>query len=123
MKIRNGFVSNSSSSSFVCDICGCVAEGYDMSIQEAQMVECENRHTFCLEHNKELSEEIYDNENQENGYMIDKINCPICTMKEFRLNDILSYFLKYTGKTKQEIMQEIKERFKDFNEFKTYINN
>lgn len=45
MKFRKDFVTNSSSSSFVCDICGNVESGWDMSLQEAEMVECVNGHT------------------------------------------------------------------------------
>ena len=47
MKFRKDFVTNSSSSSFVCDICGNVESGWDMSLQEAEMVECVNGHTIC----------------------------------------------------------------------------
>lgn len=47
MKFRKDFVTNSSSSSFVCDICGNVESGWDMSLREAEMVECVNGHTIC----------------------------------------------------------------------------
>jgi len=50
MKTRNGFVSNSSSSSFICDVCGEEVSGWDMSLEEAYMAECEGGHTFCVEH-------------------------------------------------------------------------
>ena len=50
MKIRNGFVSNSSSSSFTCDVCGETSSGMDMGISEAGMFECENGHTCCESH-------------------------------------------------------------------------
>jgi hypothetical protein len=50
MKIRNGFVSNSSSSSFTCEVCGETQSGMDMCRSEAGMVECENGHTFCESH-------------------------------------------------------------------------
>jgi hypothetical protein len=46
MKIRNGFVSNSSSSSFICDITGEVESGWDLGLEEAGMYQCENGHTF-----------------------------------------------------------------------------
>jgi len=39
MKIRQGFVSNSSSSSFTCDVCGEEVSGYDVCLSEAEMSE------------------------------------------------------------------------------------
>lgn len=50
MKKRIGFVSNSSSSSFVCDVCGREESGWDMDLSEAEMFECENGHIFCESH-------------------------------------------------------------------------
>jgi len=50
MKIRKGFVSNSSSSSFVCDVCGNIEVGYDMSLQDFEMSRCDNGHEFCDSH-------------------------------------------------------------------------
>ena len=45
MKIRNGFVSNSSSSSFICEVSGRMETGYDGSLIYAEMFECINGHT------------------------------------------------------------------------------
>lgn len=58
MKIRKGFVSNSSSSSFVCDVCGNVESGYDASASEMGFANCENGHLFCEDHIvRELTDE------------------------------------------------------------------
>jgi len=46
MKIRKGYVSNSSSSSFICDISGGIEVGYDLTMEDADMWECENGHTM-----------------------------------------------------------------------------
>lgn len=55
MKTRNGFVSNSSSSSFVCNVCGSECSGMDMGLSEAEMYCCENEHYFCDEHCADIS--------------------------------------------------------------------
>jgi len=50
MKIRIGHVSNSSSSSFTCNVCMRTESGWDMGLQEVEMHQCENGHVFCDEH-------------------------------------------------------------------------
>jgi hypothetical protein len=46
MKKRYGFVSNSSSSSFVCDVTGRIESGMDISLDDCEMYECEKEHIF-----------------------------------------------------------------------------
>ena len=41
MKIRTSFVSNSSSSSFMCKVCGEMESGWDLTLTQAHMSECE----------------------------------------------------------------------------------
>ena len=47
MKIRTGFVSNSSSSSFVCEICNEIYSGWDACPSDFDMDQCEKGHVFC----------------------------------------------------------------------------
>lgn len=47
MKFRKDFVTNSSSSSYVCEICGRSESGWDISLDEADMMRCVNDHVFC----------------------------------------------------------------------------
>lgn len=47
MKFRKDFVTNSSSSSYVCEICGRSESGWDIGLSECEMMECVNGHVFC----------------------------------------------------------------------------
>ncbi len=80
-KYRQGFVSNSSSSSFVCDVCGYRISGWDMSLSEAEMVECENGHELCEEH---LLKPL-----KEQGQMILKRLCEGEKISQNELNDFI----------------------------------
>ena len=68
MKFRKDFVTNSSSSSYVCEICGRTESGWDMELSEAEMMECVNGHTFCCDEaldkpsKKDLIKMILENE-------------------------------------------------------------
>lgn len=46
VKIRQGFVSNSSSSSFICDVSGEEKSGRDCNLSDCNMYECINGHIF-----------------------------------------------------------------------------
>ena len=50
MKIRKGFVTNSSSSSYVCEICHYADSTYDGGPEDVGMCECTNGHIICQEH-------------------------------------------------------------------------
>lgn len=49
MKFRKTFVTNSSSSSYVCEICGRTESGWDLGLSECEMMECVNGHVFCCD--------------------------------------------------------------------------
>lgn len=47
MKFRLDYVTNSSSSSYVCEICGRTESGWDLCLSECDMMQCINGHVFC----------------------------------------------------------------------------
>ena len=49
MKYRKDFVTNSSSSSYVCEICGRTESGWDLALSEIEMQQCVNGHTICTD--------------------------------------------------------------------------
>lgn len=49
MKIRTGFVSNSSSCSYTCDICGYEESGMDLGLSEIEMVSCGDHYILVEE--------------------------------------------------------------------------
>ena len=51
MKIRNGFISNSSTSSFVCGVCGHIEAERDCGLKDFEMKECEHGHVFHIDCN------------------------------------------------------------------------
>lgn len=57
MKFRKDFVTNSSSSSYICEICGATQSGWDLSLDDCGMFECENGHVLCQEHMIPMSRE------------------------------------------------------------------
>jgi len=121
MKIRTGFVSNSSSSSFICDVCGHEISGWDMCLSEAEMVECINGHTFCDEHvdknslDGNIGEEI-------ERYDYPAKYCPFCKMEQVTKDEMLRYCLYKLNKNRTTLADQIREEFNsDYNTFVTTL--
>lgn len=117
MKLRSYFVSNSSSSSFVCDFCGRDASGWDLCMDEAEMFECVNGHTVCKDH----AVVELDEDSEDSNYDVPVKHCPICQFEKILPNDMVSYLTKKFNVTEEEVCLEIKERYKKFTDFKKDI--
>lgn len=92
MKIRSGFVSNSSSSSFTCGICNETVVGYDMGLSEADMFSCINGHTMCDSHKRQVPD------------------LTIEEKRQFLIKNISSW---YKGEEKQRKINEYNEMTED----------
>lgn len=130
-KIRLDFVTNSSSSSFVCDVCGRQESGWDMCLSEADMYECENGHTICEDEMiNDLTIEDYkdylisQNYNVENideddlegeamdydfRYSLPEKHCPICNFLNYSQDDMSLYLQKKYGVSRAEVFEEVKK--------------
>ena len=120
MKIRQGFVSNSSSTSFVYDVCKEEFCGMDLCASDVEHKTCINGHIFC---NDRQVRELTDEEEQEydyNGETPSEV-CPICQMQTVSSSDISKYVFKLTGKTKEVLAQEIKDKFPTYNDFMEFL--
>ena len=92
MKIRNGFISNSSSSAFICPICQETADS-----EYTDTVWCD----VC---NNEFCEDCAGtNEIKETGE-----NCPVCSLKIITDEDKIAYLLKSRGLANQLIEVEMR---------------
>lgn len=60
MKKRLGFVTNSSSSSFICEICNRAEGGWDLSLEDCDMMMCENGHYMCTDHLEAYKHDLKD---------------------------------------------------------------
>ena len=99
MKTRLGFISNSSSTTFICDICGTGEGGFDLCISDIEWAACVNDCYMCDQCKPQES-------SQYDAYEMPADICPICTYKHiytniFKLNQ--SGFLIFVRNRHEEI--------------------
>lgn len=137
MKIRKGFVSNSSSSSYICDVCGEAKSGWDIGLDELDMVECKNGHIFhdsecvnprgvadwddiCSQVAREgeglTDDDEIDEYISELRYEFPIDYCPICQLKIIPNLHMLNYLLVKEGIKRSDLEEEINKRFKTYDE-------
>jgi len=100
LKYRKDFVTNSSSSSYICEICGEVETAWD-GLEEVNMAECVNGHVICQDH---LLTGKYDDVN-----CVPAKVCPICQFIEYSEYDLAKYLeIKY-GIDREKVFSEVKK--------------
>lgn len=131
MKIRSGFVSNSSTSSFICEVSGRIEAGQDLCLSDAEMFECTKGHTVgtsyklkvsdddlkSLDVNKDGDGEDDEYIDEDENYDVHPIFCPICQMKKIRDEDMLKYLIKKSGLKRSELENSIRAEFSTFETF------
>jgi hypothetical protein len=136
MKIRRGFVSNSSSCSFTCDVCGHTEGGFDASPEDCGFYCCANGHTFCQDDLLEMPDAKEEKERDEYGFDEDGFDeygrsddneykpelCPICQMVNISKRDMDEYVYKMYGKSKKELEAEIRSKFDNYDKFNKWLN-
>ena len=141
MKIRSGFVSNSSSSSFMCDFCGSVESGY-ASLSDVEMIECRNGHTLCDHHAIDLQKhfqkcdeinEIRKIETEAQGKKyyhydsddrseIPEKHCPLCCLNQLSDHDELNYYRMRFSLSKEDVLEDIVETYQNYVGFLGAVN-
>ena len=106
MKVRTGFVSNSSSSSFICSVCEGMESGWDMTLGEAYMVQFSCGH---LVHEDCLDPEVLKKLRKigEYPYDIPPEHCPLCKLTIVCPKDETLYLRNKLGLTKEQVHQEM----------------
>ena len=106
MKIRTKFVSNSSSSSFICDVSGEEYTSWDPCLEDAEMYECVKGHIFL----EEFFIGEYDETNEDFRYEVPENQCPICTLTEIREVDLVAYISKVYNISYDDVYRYMKEK-------------
>ena len=130
MKIRQGFVSNSSSSSFTCSYCEANISGMDMY----PAISCSNDHDFCeyCSYKIKLSEPTHEEmvayvakhsswsegedttdegfvkdiyEDVLSDYGFDTSVCPCCNLEVIPRSDLLPFLLKHYNLTIEQVKE------------------
>ena len=122
-----GFVSNSSSSSFLCEVCGEIESGMDLCLGDIGYSECASGHVFCDSHKLEKVKEEK-NEKTECGYEEDEdeyqcpiVECPICQFKVLTDSDGFTYMQKMHNVTVSQLLSQIASTFPSYKMFKEFL--
>lgn len=99
MKIRQGFVSNSSSSSFYCAICDDTIAGWDSDLDSKSCSGCGNE--FCSDH-----------------FSAGSFECPICSLETIPEHIKYAYALRRLGMDNKRLEHDLRAEFGTFKQLR-----
>ena len=132
MKTRNGFVSNSSVSSFICHVCGEEFTGQDASPSDFDCSECDSGHVMCNSHIGEIKPvkvdgctHSFDRDNNkfcsecgspsqiekepyDEGGNVSIEYCPVCQFKIYAEGEMAKYLEKTREVSREDVFAKIK---------------
>ena len=150
MKYSVAFISNSSSSSYVCDICHNCDSAYDASPSDLGFYECKKSgHIVCqgdhwdyerdnedqekMNNNDQKSSQEDEDEDEEQQISTDSDhessddcdtidhNCPLCMCCNITDSDLLRVYEKISGINISGLKQRIYSSFQDSNQFELWM--
>ena len=112
MKTRRNFVSNSSSTSFVCELCGKRESVWDSEpMEDYGFLQCKNGHTICDSEAFDVDpgmDDFMSDDSDERRCLNDKY-CPICQFEASSKSVMKQYLKKMYGVTDEEVFAEVKK--------------
>lgn len=133
MKIRAGFVSNSSSSSFVCHQCGETFSGWDASVRDFDHYECERGHVFCtpikgikipkVDYNGNEVDGEFDEDDDFQRSEMPWQACPLCNMQVISDDMVWQYIIKTRDINLDNIREEMQKQFKTYQELYKFLKS
>ena len=121
-----GFVSNSSSSSFLCEVCGEIESGMDLCLGDAGYCECADGHVFCGGHKlekvkEEKEEKVKEKKPCDDEYHVPISECPVCQFKTLTDVDGFTYMQKMHNVTVPQLLSQISSTFPSYKMFSEFL--
>ena len=109
MKLRDGFVSNSSTSSFICKVCGEIEAERDASPSDFGMEGCECGHYWHKECMDKACKEYVRDEDLSEYDEITSEKCPVCNLLILTKDAKAKYLARINKLTDAEILSALRE--------------